>query len=124
MAGESLGHEVLVEAEAGMPQLDFSTWPNLIFWLVVSLAGLYFILTRVAHWRIMAAMVLGGLVFGGLFHYALGVGPSPLFHVLSGGFLFGAVFMATDPVSAAATPVAPPSRWNLARPNRHCNHRC
>jgi F-type H+-transporting ATPase subunit b len=35
-----------------MPQLDFSTWPNLIFWLVVSLAGLYFILTRVALPRI------------------------------------------------------------------------
>ena len=52
MAGETLGHEVLVEAEAGMPQLDFSTWPNLIFWLAVSLVGLYFILTRVALPRI------------------------------------------------------------------------
>jgi F-type H+-transporting ATPase subunit b len=52
MAGESIGHEVLVEAEAGMPQLDFITWPNLIFWLAVSLVGLYFILTRMALPRI------------------------------------------------------------------------
>lgn len=35
------------EAE-GMPQLDATTWPNLIFWLVVSIVILYFILSRVA----------------------------------------------------------------------------
>jgi len=52
MATESLGEEVLLEAEAGMPQLDFSTWPNLIFWLVIALVGLYFIMTRVALPRI------------------------------------------------------------------------
>jgi hypothetical protein len=30
----------------GMPQLDFSTFPNQIFWLVVTLIAIYFILTR------------------------------------------------------------------------------
>ena len=59
--------------------------------------------TRVAHWQIMVSMVLGGLVFGGTFHLA-GIGPDPLFHVLSGGFLFGAVFMATDYVTSPTTP--------------------
>jgi len=37
---------------AGMPQLDFSTFPNQIFWLVVALVAIYFILSRVALPRI------------------------------------------------------------------------
>ncbi|MFN3938213.1 MAG: F0F1 ATP synthase subunit B' [Gemmobacter sp.] len=37
---------------AGMPQLDFSTWPNQIFWLVIALGAIYLILTRVALPRI------------------------------------------------------------------------
>ena len=36
----------------GMPQLDFSTWPNQIFWLLVTLAVIYFLLTRIALPRI------------------------------------------------------------------------
>lgn len=72
--------------------------------LAILIGGVVLIATRVAHWRIMAAMILGGLVFGSIFHYGLGTGPSPVFHVLSGGFLFGAVFMATDYVSSPTTP--------------------
>lgn len=37
---------------AGLPQLDFSTFPNQIFWLIIALVALYFILTRVALPRI------------------------------------------------------------------------
>ncbi|WP_372605003.1 F0F1 ATP synthase subunit B' [Actibacterium sp.] len=37
---------------AGMPQLDFSTYPNQIFWLVVSIVVIYLILSRVALPRI------------------------------------------------------------------------
>lgn len=37
---------------AGMPQLEFSTFPNQIFWLVVAITALYFILSRVALPRI------------------------------------------------------------------------
>lgn len=41
------------EASApGMPQLDFSTFPNQIFWLVVSILVLYFIVSKVALPRI------------------------------------------------------------------------
>jgi F-type H+-transporting ATPase subunit b len=32
----------------GMPQLDFSTFPNQIFWLIVTLVAIYFILDKVA----------------------------------------------------------------------------
>ena len=40
------------EAATGMPQLDFTTYPNLIFWLVVAIVATYLILTRVALPRI------------------------------------------------------------------------
>ena len=35
------------EASVGMPQLDFSTFPNQIFWLVLSLIVVYFIVSKV-----------------------------------------------------------------------------
>ena len=40
----------------GMPQLDFATFPNQIFWLVVALVAIYLILTRVALPRIGAVL--------------------------------------------------------------------
>ena len=48
---------VIVEGEAypaepGMPQLDFTTWDNQVFWLVLALVATYFILSRVALPRI------------------------------------------------------------------------
>lgn len=43
-------------AEAGMPQLDFSTFPNQIFWLLITLAVIYFVLSRVALPRIGAVL--------------------------------------------------------------------
>jgi F-type H+-transporting ATPase subunit b len=49
---ETLGQEALEHAETGMPQLDFSLYPNLIFWLLVALIVLYLILSRVAIPRI------------------------------------------------------------------------
>lgn len=39
-------------AKAGMPQLDFSTFPNQIFWLLVTLVVIYFVLANVALPRI------------------------------------------------------------------------
>lgn len=53
--GEAAG--AAVEAEkVGMPQLDFSTFPNQIFWLVVTLVVVYLILSRVALPRIAAVL--------------------------------------------------------------------
>ena len=60
----------------------------------------------IASWRIMVACVLGLLSSAAL---AKAFGASPMsqipihYHLVAGGFAFGAVFMATDPVSAAAT---------------------
>lgn len=52
-ATEAAGHG----GEAGgMPQLDFSTWPNQIFWLLVTLVVIYFLLTRIALPRISSVL--------------------------------------------------------------------
>lgn len=44
------------DAGPGMPQLDFSTWGNQIFWLVLALIATYLILSRVALPRIGAVL--------------------------------------------------------------------
>ncbi|SDX02797.1 F0F1 ATP synthase subunit B' [Celeribacter indicus] len=41
---------------AGMPQLDFSTFPNQIFWLLVTLVVIYFVLSKIALPRISAVL--------------------------------------------------------------------
>ena len=43
-------------AAPGMPQLDFSTFPNQIFWLVVTLVVIYMVLSRVALPRIASVL--------------------------------------------------------------------
>ncbi len=79
------------------------------------LLGLAFLLiTRVASWRVMAGCVIG-LVAMSLF-FGLFKGENslaffslpPQWHLIMGGFAFGAVFMATDPVSSSATDAG---RW-------------
>jgi len=66
--------------------------------------------TGIASWRIMSSMLLGGL-FCATFFWLTGSDVNPLYaipphwHLVTGGFAFGLVFMATDPVSAAHTPV-------------------
>lgn len=53
MATESTGE---AEAAVGMPQLDFSTWPNQIFWLLVTLVVIYLVLSKIALPRIGAVL--------------------------------------------------------------------
>ena len=65
------------------------------------------ILTRVGSWRIMAGLVLGMSALSGLFCVlpteSAVYDISPMWHLAIGGFAFGTVFMATDPVSASMT---------------------
>lgn len=65
------------------------------------------IVTGIGSWRIMAAVVLGAVATSGLLYVAGTNYPvasvSPMWHLVLGGFAFGTVFMATDPVSAAMT---------------------
>ena len=73
-----------------------------ISWLVMLL------ITGVASWRIMLSVFVGGLAMGYLaqaFPSATYAGSllTPVEQVCLGGFAFAAVFMATDPVTAAHT---------------------
>ena len=57
----------------------------------------------VASWRTMLSVFVGGLAMGYLFQ-AVGLTEYPAYyHLVVGGFAFGAVFMATDPVTSART---------------------
>lgn len=76
--------------------------------LCILIGAAVLLLTRVASWRIMFSVVLGGLAMGWLANVcATPTYPasylSPLDQLLYGGFAFAAVFMATDPVTAART---------------------
>lgn len=71
--------------------------------IAILLGALILIFTQVADWRIMFTVILGGWVTATIFHLS---GVSPILgyqQLLMGGFLFGAVFMATDPVTATHT---------------------
>ena len=71
------------------------------------------ILTGIGSWRIILSMTLSTIVFAELL-YMIGSDTNPMFqmdaswHLVLGGFAFGCVFMATDPVSAAMTETG---RW-------------
>lgn len=72
--------------------------------ILIILGAIYLIYKKVASWEIMASTIAGLLGTTLLFNF-LGVAsvPNPIFQILSGGFLLGAVFMATDPISAPKT---------------------
>jgi len=76
--------------------------------LMVLIGGAVLLLTRIASWRIVAGVFLGMFLLSGLFNM-IGSDSNPAFatpwywHLVMGGFAFGMVFMATDPVSSAMT---------------------
>jgi Na+-transporting NADH:ubiquinone oxidoreductase subunit B len=72
--------------------------------LLVLLGGVYLLVRKVAPWRIALSCLAGGLAVsvaaGALGHPAI---PGPLATLLSGSFLFGTMFVATEPISGART---------------------
>ena len=76
--------------------------------LACILGAVLLIATGIGSWRIMASMTLSTFVLAALLHTVDSTtnhmfAVSPLWHLLLGGFAFGCVFMATDPVSASFT---------------------
>ena len=74
--------------------------------LCILIGAAILLFTGIASWRTMLSVFAGGLALGYLFQVC-GVGEwaeiPAYYHVLVGGFAFGAVFMATDPVTSAQT---------------------
>ncbi len=80
--------------------------------LLILLGGLFLIFSKIGSWRIMLSSVLGALAMGLIFNGVADIMPAKFFglantpfwhHLLIGGFAFGTVFMATDPVTASQT---------------------
>ncbi len=76
--------------------------------LACLIGAIILIVSKVGSWRIMLSILLG-TVFTVLLFNVIGSSTNPMFqvpfyyHFVVGGFAFGTVFMATDPVSAAFT---------------------
>jgi Na+-transporting NADH:ubiquinone oxidoreductase subunit B len=76
--------------------------------LAILIGGVILLATRIASWRIVLGVFLGMFALSTLFNL-VGSDSNPAFampwywHLVTGGFAFGMIFMATDPVSAAMT---------------------
>ena len=71
--------------------------------IAILLGAILLIWTGVASWKIMLSSVAGAMLVGGLANLC-GASDLPFYyHLVMGGFAFGTVFMATDPVTSAQT---------------------
>ena len=76
--------------------------------LAILIGGVILLATRVASWRIVTGVMIGMVALSSLLN-VVGSDTNPAFampwywHLVTGGFAFGMIFMATDPVSAAMT---------------------
>ena len=71
--------------------------------IAIAIGAVILLWTGIASWKTMGSVFAGGIVMAVLFH-ALGMTPVQWYeHIVLGGFCFGAVFMATDPVTSART---------------------
>lgn len=71
--------------------------------IAIVIGALILIWTGIASWKIMLSVFVGGGAVAALFQ-SLGMSPVEWYeHLVLGGFAFGAVFMATDPVTACRT---------------------
>ncbi|MBR0567938.1 NADH:ubiquinone reductase (Na(+)-transporting) subunit B [Azoarcus sp. L1K30] len=76
--------------------------------LAIFIGGAVLLIMKIASWRIVSGVMLGMIATSLLFN-AIGSATNPMFfmpwywHMVVGGFAFGMMFMATDPVSASMT---------------------
>ena len=71
--------------------------------IAIAIGAVILLWTGIASWKTMGSVFAGGIVMALVFQ---GLGMTPIAwyeHLLLGGFCFGAVFMATDPVTSART---------------------
>ncbi len=74
--------------------------------VLILLCGIYLIATKTASWKSMVACLVGFGVFNTILYFTGVTSADPLFSIMSGGFMFGTVFMITDPVSSPKTDTA------------------
>ena len=119
-AADASGDVVQYLANTGVGELKF-TFENMLYGftsgsigetsvIACAIGAIFLLITGVASWRVMVAMLLGGYLMGVILNVAAGSFPDnaflrlpPHYHLVMGGFMFGLVFMATEPVTAAQT---------------------
>lgn len=77
--------------------------------MAIIAGGVFLLLTRVANWRTVASILISFTALAAILHHAQPDRFAPaLWHLCAGGLLFGAFFMATDPVTG---PVTSGGKW-------------
>lgn len=71
--------------------------------ILIVAAGLFLIYKKAAPWRLAVSCLAGGVVAGFTMRL-FGVGPPLLYSFISGAFLFGCVFIVTEPITGPKTP--------------------
>ena len=123
---DAISGETVLGSLAQGKEFAFSTWDMFFGFipgsvgetstLLILLGALFLIFAKIGSWRIMLSAVIGALVMGLIFNQVATLGwigeGSKFFslmnttfwhHLLIGGFAFGVVYMATDPVTASQT---------------------
>jgi len=70
--------------------------------LLIMVAGIFLVYKKAASWRLVLSCLAGGLVAGTIMRF-FGSGPTLAYIFLSGAFLFGSVFVVTEPISGPKT---------------------
>jgi len=72
--------------------------------LMIIAGGIFLLLTKVANWRTVVSTIVSAGVMAAILHYSDSAKFAPAsWHIFAGGLLFGAFFMATDPVTSPIT---------------------
>ena len=71
--------------------------------ILIAAAGLFLVYKKAASWRLVVSCIAGGIAAGTIMRF-FGNGPSIPYIFLSGAFLFGSVFVATEPITGPKTP--------------------
>jgi electron transport complex protein RnfD len=106
--------EVFSPAGGGRDLLDLGTGSGIggslgeIAAFALLLGFAYLLIKRVITWHIPVSIFLAIALFSGILHWIDPAYAGPLFHLLSGGVMLGAIFMATDYVTS---PMSPRGMW-------------
>lgn len=74
--------------------------------LIIILGGMYLLSRKVITWHIPVSFILSAFIFSGILYLVNdSIYVDPAFQVISGGFLLGAIFMATDMVTSPMTKI-------------------
>ncbi|KKK92968.1 hypothetical protein LCGC14_2697590, partial [marine sediment metagenome] len=77
--------------------------------LMIIFGGIFLVLTKVANWRTVVGILFSAFVLASILQFNDPERFAPaIWHIFAGGLLFGAFFMATDPVSS---PITNAGKW-------------